>query len=450
MNGSIIFTDQTHFQSKREIFPALPVTAAQTLKISKQENNGFLGFGVAITPSSCYELSLMDPEERKKLLHHLYSTEGLGLSVGRICIGSSDYSPEIYSYDDHLFDTALEHFTVQRDEAYIIPMIKEILEVNPNLYLFASPWSPPHWMKTGGNMCGGYMRECYLDCYAEYIIRFLKAYAEYGIQISALTPQNEPNTQQNGQMPACIWHPETEAAFIGLLRQKLTENGLDVKIWMFDHNFNDTGRVIWSLENCEGLSSACDGVAFHYYSGAIEETLEVKTKFPQMELHFTEGGPRLTDHYDTDWCKWGLMAVKALKAGYRSFTGWNLMLDETGGPNVGPFIGLCGGLVTRNSQSAELTFSGQYKAFSHIVPYVTPASKIYPIMVGNSLRLQIGKYPRYEREIEGVLIENPNGKKIAVLVNPNDHGIQTQLELDGQFWYAELHANSIFTIKIEE
>jgi len=450
MNGSIIFTDQTHFQSKREIFPALPVTAAQTLKISKQENNGFLGFGVAITPSSCYELSLMDPEERKKLLHHLYSPDGLGLSVGRICIGSSDYSPEIYSYDDYPFDTALEHFSVAHDEKYIIPMIKEILEINPNIYLFASPWSPPYWMKTGGNMCGGYMRACYLDCYAEYIIRFLKAYAEYGIQISAITPQNEPNTQQNGKMPACIWHPETEAAFIKLLRQKLTENGLDVKIWMFDHNFNDTQRVIWSLENCAGLSDACDGVAFHYYIGAIEQTLEVRAKFPQMELHFTEGGPRLTDHYDTDWCKWGLMMIKALKAGYRSFTGWNLMLDETGGPNVGPFIGICGGLVTRNAQSGELAFSGQYKAFCHIVPHITPASKIYPITAGNPSWLQMGRYPHYEREIEGVLIENPKGKKIAVLVNPNDHGVQSQLELNGQFWYAELYANSIVTIEIEE
>lgn len=450
MSAKITFTDQTHSHSEREIFTSQYVPGAVTLQISSQSYNGFGGFGVAITPSSCYELSLMNPSERKELLNQIYSKNGLGLSVGRICVGSSDYSPEIYSYDDHPFDTSLEHFSVERDETYIIPMIKEILEINPDIYLFASPWSPPGWMKTGGSLCGGYMREQYLDCYADYIIKFIKAYAEHGIKISAITPQNETNTQQSGRMPACIWHPETEARFIKVLRQKLQAENLDVKIWMYDHSFIDTQRVLWSLENCEGLSEDCDGVAFHYYEGTIEQTKAVREAFPHIELHFTEGGPRLTDHYDSDWCKWGLMIIKALKAGYRSFTGWNLMLDETGGPNVGPFLGICGGLVTRDSRNGELTYSGQYKAFSHIVPYITPCSYIYPISTSDAYNLNMSKYPKQPREIEGVLIDNQDGKKIVVLVNPNDYSLQTQIEIDGKLWYAELYADSIFTITIEE
>ena len=450
MSAKITFTDQTHSHSAREIFTSQYVPGAVTLQISSQSYNGFGGFGVAITPSSCYELSLMNPSERKELLNQIYSKNGLGLSVGRICVGSSDYSPEIYSYDDHPFDTSLEHFSVERDETYIIPMIKEILEINPDIYLFASPWSPPGWMKTGGSLCGGYMREQYLDCYADYIIKFIKAYAEHGIKISAITPQNETNTQQSGRMPACIWHPETEARFIKVLRQKLQAENLDVKIWMYDHSFIDTQRVLWSLENCEGLSEDCDGVAFHYYEGTIEQTKAVREAFPHIELHFTEGGPRLTDHYDSDWCKWGLMIIKALKAGYRSFTGWNLMLDETGGPNVGPFLGICGGLVTRDSRNGELTYSGQYKAFSHIVPYITPCSYIYPISTSDAYNLNMSKYPKQPREIEGVLIDNQDGKKIVVLVNPNDYSLQTQIEIDGKLWYAELYADSIFTITIEE
>ena len=277
-------------------------------------------------------------------------------------------------------------------------------------------------MKTGGSMCGGFMREQYLDCYAEYIIKFIKAYGEHGIRIAALTPQNEANTQQNGKMPACVWHPETEARFIKLLKQKLENESLDVKIWMYDHGFIDTQRVLWSLENCEGLSEACDGVAFHYYNGTIEQTKVVKKAFPNMQLHFTEGGPRLTDHYDTDWCKWGLMIIKALKTGYSSFTGWNLMLDETGGPNVGPFLGICAGLVTRDSRNGELSYSGQYKAFSHIAPYITPSSQIYPISTSDAYNLNMNSYPKYPREIEGVLIDNQDGKKVIILVNPNDEG----------------------------
>jgi glucosylceramidase len=391
----------------------------------------------------------MDATERRELLHSIYSKEGLGLSVGRICIGSCDYSPEIYSYDDEPFDTELKYFSVKRDEKYIIPVIKEILEINPDIYLLASPWSPPYWMKTGGATCGGYMRDEYIDCYTDYVINFIQSYKEYGICISAVTPQNEPETHKNGQMPTCVWHPETEAKFICLLRQKLDKQGMDVKIWMYDHNFNGVDRVVWSLENCKGLSEACDGVSFHYYDGAIEQTRAVTKLFPGLKLHFTEGGPRLTQNYDTDWCKWGLMAVKALKTGYKSFMGFNIILDELGGPNVGPHLGICGGFVTKDSRNGTVSYSGQYRAFSHIAPYVNESSKIYSIGVSDAFNMCISKYPTYDCPIEGVLIDNGDGKKIAVIVNPNNKGFQTQIEINQKLWYVELHADCITTLIIE-
>lgn len=449
MTAKRLFTTDGHLLSHSEVFSSGRAPGIRLLKMSDTYTSDFLGCGVAITPSSCYELNLMEPSAREALLRHLYSKEGLALSVGRLCIGSSDYSPEIYSYDDVPFDTELAHFSVERDEKYIIPMIKEILKINPDMYLFASPWSPPGWMKTGGSICGGYMREQYLDCYADYIIKFIKAYAAHGIKISAITPQNETNTQQNGTMPACVWHPETEARFIKILRKKFDEASLNVEIWMYDHNFNDTARVLWSLENCNGLSDACNGVAFHYYGGAIEQTAEVRERFPKLALHFTEGGPRLNDNYETDWCKWALMIIKALKAGYRSFTGWNLMLDELGGPNVGPFIGACGGLVTRDSLSGELRYSGQYKAFSHIAPFLSSTARIYPLTDDAIANMLMSAYPRCEMAIEGVIVDDGNGKKIAIIVNPNAHGVQAQIELDGNFWYMELYADSISTVEID-
>lgn len=445
MNGTTFFTDKDHTRTKGEIFPSLHVPKATVLTVGKEENRGFMGFGVAITPSSCYELSNMEPEARHALLEEIYTEKGLNLSVARLCIGSSDYSPEIYSYDDVEGDTSLAHFSVKRDEAYILPIIKEILEIRPDLYIFASPWSPPYWMKTGDSMCGGFMRDCFVDCYADYIIKFIEAYAAYGIKISAITPQNEPMNHQNGSMPACVWHPETEANFIKILKIKLYKKGLDVKIWMLDHAFEETDRAIWCLEKCEGLIDATDGVAFHYYAGTIEQTLALKEKFPAMELHFTEGGPRLTDNYEGDACKWALMAIKALNCGYKSFTGWNLMLDEMGGPNVGPFLGICGGLLTRDSRDGTLSYSGQYKAFAHLAPFITPTSKLFPIAVTRAFAQNMSIYPAYPAKIEGVLIDNGK-EKVAALVNPNDFGLQAEIEIGGTLYYIELHADSVVTV----
>ncbi len=447
MKGKQIITDKNHFLTEVEVFPALKVSRAYTLNISNEANENFKGFGVAITGSSCYNLSVMKPKKRKELLESLYSSEGIGLSVGRISIGSSDYSAEIYSYADLPFDTELKSFSIERDKAYIIPMIKEILEIKPDLFLFASPWSPPAWMKTGENMCGGYMREEYVECYAEYITRFIKEYRKNGIKISAITPQNEPNTQQNGLMPACIWHPEIEAKFVKALRKRLDEECLDVKIWLYDHSFSDADRVLWQLDSCDGLKDAADAIAFHYYDGTIEETLKIKRAYPEKELHFTEAGPRLYDNYETDWCKWGIMISKAIKCGYSSFTGWNLMLNEMGGPNVGPYF--CGGLVTLNTCSEDISYSGQYKAFAHIAKYINKNSKIYPVSVGEEYDLPMSAYPKENRDIEGFCIDNNDGKNVFILINPNADKRQIQFNLNGIWWYAELTPESISTIIIE-
>lgn len=449
MKGKIIFTCENYEKEERPIFPAVLAQGVKQLNVSEETVNNYCKFGVAITPSSCYELSLLEPEKRTKLLKQIYSKDGLGLSTGRICIASSDYSPEIYSYDDVAFDTELKHFSIERDEQYVIPMIKEILEINPDLYLYASPWSPPYWMKTGESMCGGYMRDKYLDCYADYIIKFINAYAKHGIKISAVTPQNEPETQQLGNMPACIWHPETEAKFIKILKKKFIENNLNVEVWMLDHSFGYVNRVQWLLDNCEDLEKYCNGAAFHYYDGSIEQTKVLIEKYPNLHLHFTEGGPRLNDHYDTDWCKWGIMILKALQTGYKSFTGWNLMLDELGGPNVGPFMKTCGGLVTNNHQTDELKYSGQYKAFSHIVPFIKPNSKIYSISGDKKFAMVISSYPNRLQNVEGIVIDNQDGKLITILVNPNNQNLQTQISLGGKLWYIELQADSISTVTIE-
>ncbi len=441
-----LYTTNKHGEFRgRELFPGESLAGTNTLiKSDHPTNSGFLGFGVAITDSSCYNLSLMEPADRHALLEMLYSEKGLGFSVGRLTIGSSDYSAAPYSYDEVKDDTQLTHFSIERDKAYILPILQEILAINPELRLLASPWSPPAWMKTGGSLGGGYMREKYLACYADYILKFIQGYEDEGIPIYAVTPQNEPQTAQNGHMPACIWHPDHEAAFIEILREKMNQSGLHTKIWCHDHNFYDAvGRVDWYLSEYPALSKACDGVAFHYYEGFIEQTTFLKEKYPALSLHFTEGGPRLYDHYDTDWCKWGLMMIKALNNRYSSFTGWNLMLDETGGPNVGPFY--CGGLVTRNTTDGALTFSGQYKAFRHFSA-VRESSEIHPLSVLDTGKGLFG-FPNADRfDAEGCVVENADGETTLILVNPTDHKLQLQYTHKGQLYYIELLPETLATV----
>ncbi len=446
MRGVQYLTDKNHTMAEFEIFPSTKLSRAYTLSIGTEANTNFKGFGVAITGSSCYNLSLMEKDERTEFLKSIYSKEGLGLNVGRISIGASDYSPELYTYDDVPFDTELKYFSIDRDKKYIIPMIQEILKINPDLFLFASPWSPPGWMKTGENIGGGHMRMKYVECYADYFVKFIKAYVENGIKISAVTPQNEPETQQMGMMPTCAWHPEIEAEFITVLSKKLDEENLDVKIWMFDHDFAYVNRLLWTLDNCKDAAKACDAVAFHYYTGTVEETLKLKRAHPDKELHFTEGGPRLLDNYGTDCCKWSIMAAKSLNCGYKSFTGWNLMLNENGGPNIGPFW--CGGLATRNTMTGELTYSGQYKAFNHFAKFINKDSKIYPILLGEEYDLELFCYPKVNREVEGICIDNNDGKTILVLTNPNTEKRQTQIFLYNSWWYIELLPESVSTFII--
>ena len=218
-----ILTDKNHEFLNFDVFSSEKVFRSINLEISDSFFEGFNGFGVAVTEASCHQLMLMEEKERTKFLESIYSQNGLNLSIARLSIGASDYSARLYTYDDVPFDTELKHFSINKDRDYIIPVLKEILKIRPDIYFFASPWSPPGWMKTGGETCGGYMRAEFVNCYADYFIKYIKAYAEEGIKISAVTPQNEPNTQQGGCMPACIWHPEIEAEFIKVLKKKLKE-----------------------------------------------------------------------------------------------------------------------------------------------------------------------------------------------------------------------------------
>jgi glucosylceramidase len=382
---------------------ATPPEQAIVLKPGK-EFQTILGFGAAFTDAACYTFNRLSPSARESLFHELFHPSEMGLNVCRTCIGSSDYSTKVYSYDEGEADPELKRFSIEQDRHYILPMLREARKANPEIFLFSSPWSPPGWMKAGGSMLGGSMRRRYMPAYAHYFLKFLQAYAEEGVPIQAVTPQNEVDTDQNGRMPACIWPQEYEIEFVrDHLGPLLEKQGLSTKIWILDHNYNLWGRAVAELDD-PGLRKYCNAIAWHGYVGTPEMMTRAHEAHPDVEMYWTEGGPDYTSpDYLTDWAKWGQTFTAALRNWCGAVTGWNLALDELGRPNIGPFP--CGGLVTIHSQTREITRSGQYWAFAHFSRVIRRGAR------------------RFDSEstltgISHAAFANPDGTQVLVVSNP--------------------------------
>lgn len=362
-----------------------------------------LGFGGALTDAACYMFNQLAPSAREKLFHELFHTSEMGLSVCRICVGSSDYSTKVYSFDEGEPDPDLKRFSIDHDREYILPILRQARQVNPDLFLFSSPWSPPGWMKFNGSILGGSMRNHYLGVYAQYYLKFLQSYAAERVPVQALTPQNEVDTDQDGRMPACLWPQEYEIQFVrDHLGPLLEHSGIPTKIWILDHNYNLWGRAVCELED-ETLRRYCNAVAWHGYVGTPDMMTKVQDAYPEVEMHWTEGGPDYTDpNYLTDWCKWSETFAGILRNWCRSITAWNLALDEHGRPNIGPFS--CGGVVTINSQTKEIARSGQYWAFAHYSRLVRRGARRFDSQSSAT-------------DLQHAAFENKNGQQVLVLTN---------------------------------
>jgi glucosylceramidase len=363
-----------------------------------------LGFGAAFTDAACYLVSRLETEKRQALLKELFGQDGLRLSVGRTCIGSSDYSRFAYSYDEGIDpDPELVRFSIDHDREYILPMLREAEKINPELFLFACPWSPPGWMKSNGSLFGGAMRRKYFPSYAQYFVKFLLAYAKENVRIHAVTVQNEVDTDQDGRMPAALWGQEYEIEFVKRhLGPALQQADLDTKIWILDHNYNLWGRVLDELNDAE-FSRFVDGVAWHAYGGTPDAMTRVHEAFPTKNVYWTEGGPSYRrSTYATDWLNWSHTCAEILRNWAQCVVGWNVVLDEEGKPNIGPAF--CGGMVTLNSQTHEVTRSGQYWAFAHYSKFVQRGAHV----IGSTSKLN---------DVDHVAFENPDGTRVLVATN---------------------------------
>ena len=372
---------------------------------SASDSHPFWGIGISITDASCWLLSQMSAEDRHAFLERVFGRDGMNLGIIRLNCGSSDYATELYNYNDHSGDVSMRHFSIERDRKYMIPIIKEIQQIRPDVFIFSSIWSAPGWMKTSGQMCGGSLKDEYLQAFANYWAAYLKAYKEEGVVIDAMTVQNEPLTDQAGGCPATLVSAEQEARLVGkLLPAAFRKAGLGTKIWLLDHNFLFWERVIDELSDEDVLRNVA-AVAWHPYEGSPSVQEKVHERFPGMEMHLTEHGPAVGDHGRT--AKWWSEEICAcLNYGCSSYTGWNLLLDTDGQPVTGKFN--CAGLYSIDTDTGAVLPSSQLTVFSHIAPFVKPGAVI--------LR---ASHP--DKELPSMAFRNPDGSIVVFIASDNLH-----------------------------
>ena len=398
-----------------------------------EEMQEILGFGGAFTDAACFTLHRLDAGARKQLFHQLFHPSEVGLSTGRCCIGSSDYAAKAYSFDEGPeADPDLKRFSIEHDREYILPIMKEARAVNPALWLLASPWSPPAWMKVNNSMLGGVIRRKYLPVYASYFEKFLSAYAAEGVKINSVTPQNEVDTDQDSRMPACAFPQEYELELVrDHLGPLLAKSKSPADIWILDHNYNLWGRAMSELEDDDALKYI-KGVAWHGYVGKADAMTRVKKAYPKVDMFWTEGGPDFdTPGYETEWSKWSSAFTGILRNWARTIIVWNLALDEKGKPNIGPFN--CAGLVTVHSTTKKVTYSGQFYAIQHFSSHIRRGAKV----VQSTGDLE---------GVQHVVAKNPDKTFAAVLTNSGKDKRRVTLTSGGSSVAVDLAPDSVTTL----
>jgi glucosylceramidase len=374
-------------------------------------------------------INQLDAPTREKFLRELYHPSELGLEVGRICVGSSDYATKMYSYDEGDPDPDLQRFSIDHDKQYILPQLRIARQHTPGLYLLASPWSPPGWMKANGTMLGGSLKPSSFPAYAKYLVKFLQAYQAEGVPVDAITSQNEVDTDQDGRMPACVWGQEHEIGFVSQhLGPALEAGKLPTKIWILDHNFNLWGRVLNTLENPE-VSRYVDGVAWHPYVGSVTAMTRVHDAFPDKHMYWTEGRlgatadaagvlsyagtPAAVNPDGTPRARRdpptpvqialaGVGAANAVRNWVRCIMFWNVVLDEFGNPNIGPMHSVP--LIVIDSKTKEIIRGGDYWAMKHYNHAARRGARRFDSQGG-------------PEGVAHVAFVNPDGRKTAVLSN---------------------------------
>lgn len=382
---------------KKQSDKSLPVVKIQT----SQKCQTVEGVGAALTHASAYVFHHnLSATKRDSLFRLLFTEQGIGMNYTRLCVGASDFAFGLFSYSEKE-DFSLSNFSIAEDYKDVIPMLKEILAINPQLQIMATPWSPPGWMKTNGSMVGGKLRtDCY-DVYADYLIKYIQAYKKEGITIHTMTVQNEPEFGTAAY--SCMdMNAEEQKVFIrDYFGPKLKASGLKTKIVLFDHNCDNPDYPI-SILNDSVAKKYADGSGFHLYKGEISALCKVHEAHPDKNIYFTEqsGGGWAPD-FDQN-VRWyvGDLIAGAMNCWSKNVLVWNLALDENFGPkNFG--CQDCYGVVEVSSKGT-IKNNAEYYALGHY---------------GKLVKFGATRLITDGDAVKGVAFQNPDGTLVYLGVN---------------------------------
>ena len=349
------------------------------------------GFGAAVTGSTCYNLLRMEEKDRNDFLVKTFShKKGLGFSYIRISIGCSDFSLNEYTCCD---EKGIENFRLSwEDTDYVIPVLREILHINPDIKILGSPWTCPRWMKVNNleelkpfnSWTSGQLNPKHYADYAEYFVRWVKAYEELGVPIHAVTVQNEPLNRGNSASLFMGW--KEQQTFVGKhLGPAFKQAQIKAKIYAFDHNYNydnmpDQQQYPLHIYEDEEAAAFLTGAAYHDYGGHQKELLRIGAERPDKELIFTEtsigmwnDGRNLSKRLNSEMSYLGLGSVNN---GCKAVMVWNLMLDTDRGPYRPGGCSTCYGAVDIDRKDFKtITYNSHYYTMGHLACVVKPGAK---------------------------------------------------------------------------
>ncbi|MFN8301924.1 MAG: glycoside hydrolase family 30 protein [Saprospiraceae bacterium] len=387
-----------------------------------------VGIGGAITDASAETFAKLPPARQQEFLTAYYNPEkGIGYTFGRTNINSCDFSSDMYTYVKD-GDKTLSSFNIAHDEKFKIPLIKKAMaETGGQMKLFASPWSPPAWMKDNNNMLqGGQLLPEYYDSWAQYYVRFIQAYEAQGVPVWGISVQNEPMAKQTWE--SCIYTAEEETSFIKnhlgpiLSRSRMS----DKKLIAWDHNRDLLYQRAAALLSDPQAAKYIWGIGFHWYEiwnggRQYENVKRVAESFPGKNLLLTEAC-----NYPFSWetfnqWHWGEQygenMIHDFNNGAVAWTDWNILLDETGGPNhVGNF---CFAPVHAKTQAGTLHYMNSYYYIGHFSKFIRPGARR---IISSSNRAQL---------LTTAFI-NKDGKIAVVVMNETAEKIPYRLYLGGQ------------------